>query len=58
MDDRAKFIIRAALIYIQSNLDDVNEVFEVEDGGIISLNGDEGSIITESEVERILMELQ
>lgn len=52
MNKRKRFIIRAALLYIQSNLDDLNEVFREED--YISVNGDLGKEIDEDEVEEIL----
>lgn len=58
MTEREKFILRAALIYAQSNLDDVNLAFE-HDGspddpqnekGLIDVNGDEGKYLNEVEV--------
>lgn len=52
MNKRKRFIIRAALLYIQSNLDDLNEAFREED--YISVNGDLGKEIDEDEVEEIL----
>lgn len=64
MTEREKFIIRAALIYAQSNLDDVNQAFEVinspdnDPGDLISVNGDLDREINESEVEKLLFVLQ
>lgn len=66
MTEREKFILRAALIYTQSNLDDVNLAFE-HDGssddpenekGLISVNGDEGIYLNEREVAKLLFKLQ
>lgn len=60
--DREKFILRAALIYAQSNLSDLNEAFENLDDELSSnsldVNGDEGPVIAESEVEQLLFALQ
>lgn len=60
MNEREKYIIRAALIYMQSNLLDVNAAFEDSWGGgeVISVNGDEGSPIAEGEVEELLKAFQ
>lgn len=52
MNKRKRFIIRAALLYIQSNLDDLNEAFQEDD--YISVNGELGKEIDEDEVEEIL----
>jgi hypothetical protein len=64
MNDREKFIIRASLIFMQSNIDDANESFDSYDcdcdegGEHISVNGDCGKPIEEDELARILMVLQ
>lgn len=58
MNEREKYIIRAALIYMQSNLLDVNAAFEDEESDCISVNGDEGSPIAEGEVEELLKAFQ
>ena len=52
MNKRQRFVIRAALLYIQSNLDDLNEAFQEDD--YISVNGELGKEIDEDEVEEIL----
>lgn len=66
MTEREKFILRAALIYAQSNLDDVNLAFE-HDGSsdnpenekcLINVNGDEGMYLNENEVAKLLFTLQ
>ena len=62
MNEREKFIVRAALIYLQSNREDVNQAFEVsyplfgrdDDQVEISVNGDVGNAILEDEVEDLL----
>jgi hypothetical protein len=70
MTEREKFILRAALIYAQSNLGDLNEAFESDSDDYddddyearrvnkISVNGDFGDTISESEVDQLLMTLQ
>lgn len=63
MNEREKFILRAALIYAHSNLSDLNQAFEnLEDelssSDLLSVNGDEGPVIAESEIEQLLMTLQ
>lgn len=90
MNDREKFVIRAALIYLQSNRDDVNMAFAndcpycggdcpddcpdtvkyhcdgwagdidelAKDFQALSVNGDEGELIKEDEVDNLLMTLQ
>ena len=89
MNDREKFIMRAALIYLQANRNDVNDAFHnlcpyceadcpetcAEDGSgcdgwlgdidglakdwqALSVNGDEGELITEDELDNLLMTLQ
>lgn len=90
MNDREKFVIRAALIYLQSNRDDVNLAFAndcpycggdcpddneyayeyacdgwagdidelAKDFQALSVNGDEGELIKEDEVDNLLMTLQ
>ena len=65
MNDRERFIVRAALIYLQSNRQDINQVFETDDQGLmppdeaeISVNGDVGEAIKEDEVESLLFTLQ
>lgn len=52
MNKRQRFVIRAALLYIQSNMDDLNEAFQEDD--YISVNGEFGKEINEDEVEEIL----
>ena len=60
MNDRDKFIIRAALLYAQANLDDLNEAFTADEpsDNLISVNGERSEPITEDEVEQLLMTLQ
>lgn len=65
MNEREKFILRAALIYLQSNREDINECFETDDQGLmppdeaeISVNGEVGEAIKEDEVEQLLFSLQ
>lgn len=63
MTEREKFIMRAALIYAQSNLDDLNEAFNTNDPEydprpIISVNGDEDNELNETEVAELLFTLQ
>ena len=67
MNDRETFIMRAALIYLQANRDDVNEAFFQEymrdDGSFdiyeaLSVNGEQGELIKEDEVGNLLMTLQ
>mgnify|MGYP000294099405 CR=1 FL=1 len=65
MNERERFIVRAALIYLQSNREDVNQAFETDDQGLmppdqaeISVNGDVGEAIKEDEVESLLFTLQ
>lgn len=65
MNEREKFILRAALIYAQANLGDLNEAFNIDDcddfideEGTIQVNGEHGKVITEQEVEQLLYALQ
>jgi hypothetical protein len=60
MTEREKFIIRAALIYAQANLADLNQAFEFDETeDHISVNGDIGEPIQfESEVEKIIFDFQ
>lgn len=65
MNEREKFILRAALIYAQSNLSDLNEAFEcndcddfVDEQGTIQVNGEHGAAISEQEVEQLMFALQ
>ena len=65
MNEREKFILRAALIYAQSNLSDLNEAFEcddcddfVDEQGTIHVNGEHGAVISEQEIEQLFMALQ
>ena len=65
MNERERFIVRAALIYLQSNREDVNQAFETDDQGLmppdqaeISVNGDVGEAIKDDEVESLLFTLQ
>ena len=57
MNQRERFVLRAALIYAQSNLDDLNQAF-AEDDANLSVNGDLGRILNEEEVERLIMVFQ
>lgn len=54
MNDREKFVVKAALIYLQANREDVNQAFETDDQVEISVNGDVGNAILEDEVEDLL----
>lgn len=60
MNEREKFILRAALIYVQSNLSDLNEAFDYWPGkqDEIEVNGEHGAAISEQEVEQLLFALQ
>jgi hypothetical protein len=60
MTEREKFIMRAALLYAQSNLYDLNEAFSNENTDLdtISVNGDESDKIQETEVAELLFTLQ
>lgn len=65
MNEREKFILRAALIYAQANLRDLNEAFNIDvcadfidEEGTIQVNGEHGKVITEQEVEQLLYALQ
>lgn len=57
MNLREKFILRAALIYAQSNLSDLNEAFEdfIGEEGTIRVNEEHDKVITEEEVEQLLL---
>lgn len=57
MTERQKFILRAVLLYAQSNLDDLNDAF-ANAFGELNVNGDEGENIKENEVEKLLFDLQ
>ena len=65
MNEREKFIVRAALIHLQSNRVWINESFESDpddslmppDAVDISVNGDVGPVIKEEEVEELLFSL-
>ena len=55
MTDREREIIRMALIYAQSNLDDVLIAFgQDEDDGPIWVSGDQMDGVTEDEVDELL----
>lgn len=56
MNDRERFIARAALLYCISNLDDLNEAFE--DDEAISVNGEAGERIAEEEIKKLFFTLQ
>ena len=66
MTEREKFILRAALLYAQSNLDDLNEAFDYDENQDIklkgkrplSVNGDIGEALDETEVAELLLTLQ
>lgn len=45
------------MLYAQFNLGDLNEAFESESDEEISVNGDFGDAIVESEVEKLLFTL-
>ena len=57
MTERDKFILRASLIYSQSNLGDLSEAFS-HGKDVLSVNGDLGEDISEEEVENLLFDLQ
>jgi len=54
--ERDKFILRASLIYSQSNLGDLSEAF-YHSRDVLSVNGDLGEDISEEEVENLLFDL-
>jgi hypothetical protein len=63
MDEREKDILRAALIYLQSNLDDALEAFggfsdETADSDLMSVNGELIPQIKEDEIDQLLTSLQ
>lgn len=63
MNERERFIVRAALIYLQANRQDINEAFETDDQGLmppdqaeISVDGQVGEAIKEDEIEQLMQE--
>lgn len=59
MNEREIYILKAALIYAQSNLDDLNEVFELENNkenvfNYITVDGDRRFFITEDEITKAI----
>ena len=63
MNDREQFILRAALIYLQANRDDVNDAFETDrlmppGQREISVMGEVEQAIKEDEIERLLTTLR
>jgi hypothetical protein len=53
MNNRQRFMVRAAVLYAIANLDDLNEAFE-EHEDFISVNGDIGKMLLEDDVEELL----
>jgi hypothetical protein len=53
MNNRQRFMVRAAVLYAIANLDDLNEAFE-EHEDFISVNGDIGKMFLEDDVEELL----
>jgi len=67
MTEREKYLLRMAVIYLMSNMDDANEAFSDEDKGWdgtpveeneISVNGDIGEKATEEELSNLMNSLQ
>lgn len=61
MTERQRYVLRAALIYAQANLDDLNEAFFFPDEcelDQISVNGDVDDGIDEDEINQLLKEWQ
>ena len=64
MTERQRFVLRAALIYAQANLADLNAAFSdpeevsLDDVDEISVNGDVDEAVTEHEVAKLLFEFQ
>ena len=63
MNAREKFMLKAALLYAQANLDDLNQAFELEEAEVetssaISVDQERGEMITETEIEQLLSSLQ
>ena len=62
MDQRQKDILRIALSYMLSNLDDIKDVFTDEDMDLdadeINYNGETMEIPGEDEIEELMKELQ
>lgn len=61
MTDRERFIVRMALLYMIQNLADANDLFRDDthyDDTMLNLNGDEGSPVSEYDVEQVLFTLQ
>jgi hypothetical protein len=63
MTERQRFIVRAALSYLQANRQDINEAFETEmtrwkqpDQAEISVDGQVGEAIKEDEIEQLMQE--
>ena len=54
-DDRRAFLVRLALSYMLSNLDDVIEAFEGA-GGCVKYNGDLRDEPTEAEIDVLMRE--
>ncbi|HMP57728.1 MAG TPA: hypothetical protein PKD86_00120 [Gemmatales bacterium] len=57
ISERQKFVVRAALIYALSNLDDINDAFadDPDDGTCaIRVGGEIGSLIEEGEVQSLI----
>ena len=66
MTERQRFVLRAALLYAQANLGDLNEAFSTDSdtdvGGTtsweISVNGEIGPTLADEELDQAIMELQ
>ena len=62
MDQRQKDILRIALSYMLSNLDDIKDVFTDEDMDLdadeINYNGETMEIPGEDEIDELMKELQ
>lgn len=62
MNEREKFLMRMAVLYMISNLDDVNDAFEhgppPEDNDRVSVNGEIGIKPEEDELNELMMTLQ
>lgn len=56
MIEREKFVVMAALLYAQSNLDELNQAFENDEE--ISVNGNKGKPINEIEIKILIDEIE
>jgi|SaaInlV_165m_DNA_2_1040747.scaffolds.fasta_scaffold212466_1 hypothetical protein len=63
MNEREKFLLRMAVIYLIANLDDANEAFEYDgpdchSGMVVSVNGEIENKPEEDELDQVMKLLQ